>query len=126
MKVHHIGLAVENIDQAARQWEQLGYKIEHREIVESQSVEVAFLSLGNVWLELIQPAGEKTPITNFLKRRGNALHHICLQVGEIRNDSSPVKLISEAVKGFGDSKIAFAHPRELGGVLLEFVENPPY
>ncbi len=126
MKVHHIGVAVQNIEEAAHQWEQLGFKIDHREIVESQSVEVAFLFLGNVWLELIQPAAEKTPITNFLKKRGNALHHICLQVDDIKTDSSPVPLISEPVKGFGDSKIAFARLRELGDVLVEFVQTPPY
>ncbi len=126
MKVHHVGVAVQNIDEAARQWEQLGFKIDHREKVESQSVEVAFLSLGNVWLELIQPAGEKTPITNFLKKRGNALHHICLQVDDIKTDSSSVPLISEPVKGFGDSKIAFARLRKLGDILVEFVQTPPY
>lgn len=126
MKVHHIGLAVENIDQAAHQWEQLGFKIEHRETVESQSVEVAFLPLGNIWLEFIQPAAENTPITNFLKKRGEGLHHICLQVDDIEKETGSVKLITDPVKGFGDSTIAFAYPQEFGKVLVEFVQNPPY
>lgn len=126
MKVHHIGLAVDSIDETARHWEKLGLKIEHREIVESQSVEVAFLSLGNVWLELIQPAAEKTPITNFLRKRGNALHHICFEVEEMEREPGSVGLISQPVKGFGDSRICFSHPREFGGILLEFVEKAPY
>ncbi len=126
MKVHHIGLAVDSIDETARHWEKLGLKIEHREIVESQSVEVAFLSLGNVWLELIQPAAEKTPITNFLRKRGNALHHICFEVEEMGREAGSVGLISQPVKGFGDSRICFSHPREFGGILLEFVEKAPY
>jgi methylmalonyl-CoA epimerase len=126
MKIHHIGLAVNSIDEAAQYWKQLGFKIEHREIVRSQSVEVAFLSLGNVWLEFIQPAAEETPITNFLKKRGEGLHHICLEVDDIKKETGCVKLITGPVKGFGDSTIAFAYPREFGKVLVEFVQDPPY
>ena len=100
--------------------------IEHRQVVESQSVEVAFLSLGNVWLELIQPAAEKTPITNFLETRGNALHHICFQVESIKGATEGIQLISQPAQGFGESKVAFAYPKEFGKILVEFVENPPY
>jgi methylmalonyl-CoA epimerase len=126
MRVHHIGLAVNSIDEAVRYWERLGFKIERREIVKSQSVEVAFLSMGNVWLEFIQPAAGETPVTNFLKKRGEGLHHICLEVDDIKKETSSMRLIADPVEGFGGSRIAFAYPREFGKVLVEFVQNPPY
>ena len=126
MKVHHIGVAVNNIDDAVKYWEKLGFKIHHREHVQSQSIEAAFLSLGNVWLELVQPVGEKTPLTNFLQKRGEGLHHICFEVEDIRKESGSAQMITEPVKGFGDSEIAFAYPNEFGRVLVEFVQQPPY
>ena len=126
LKVHHIGIVVKNIDDAAEYWKRLGCKIDHRQIVESQSVEVAFLSLGDIWLELIQPAAEKTPVTNFLEKRGEGLHHICVQVDNIMRATDGVRLIADPAQAFGDSKVAFAYPKEFGKVLVEFVENPPY
>jgi len=126
IRLHHIGIVVKNIDEAAEDWKELGFKIDHRQTVESQSVEVAFLSLGNVWLELIQPAAEKTPVTNFLEKHGNGLHHLCFQVESIKSAAHGVDLISGPEKGFGDSRIAFAYPNEFGKVLVEFVEHPPY
>lgn len=126
MNVHHIGIVVKNIDEAAEYWKRLGCNIDHRQVVESQSVEVAFLSLGNVWVELIQPAAEKSPVTNFLKKHGDGLHHICFQVDSIKRATDGVSLIAQPAQGFGDSKVAFAYPKEFGKVLVEFVENPPY
>ena len=126
MRLHHIGIAVKSIDEAAPYWEKLGFKIDHREVVKSQSVEVAFVSLGNVWLELVQPATEDTPITKFLEKRGEALHHLCFVVDDLKKDSGSTQLIREPAKGFGESMIAFAHPKEFGKILVEFVEKPPY
>jgi methylmalonyl-CoA epimerase len=124
--LHHIGIVVNNKDISARYWEKIGFKIDHRQVVQSQSVEVAFISLGNVWLELVQPVGEKTPVTNFLEKHGETMHHMCFAVKNVKKDSAYLQLISEPTKGFGESTIAFAHPKEFGKVLVEFVQDPPY
>lgn len=77
-----------------------------------------------MWLELVQPAAERTPLTIFCKSA--AIHHICFEVGDIEKEVGSPQLIVQRVRGFGDSKIAFAYPKEFGKVLVEFVENPPY
>ncbi|HYV25198.1 MAG TPA: methylmalonyl-CoA epimerase [Pyrinomonadaceae bacterium] len=131
MKIDHIGIATNGIDDAARFYlESLGLQIEHVEEVASQKVRVAMLPLGESRVELLEPTSEDSPISKFLARRGPGIHHIAVRVQDIRASLAELKekgarLIDEEPRtGAGGCLVAFIHPSSTGGVLLELVEHP--
>ena len=131
MKIDHIGIATNGIDDAARFYlESLGLQIEHVEEVASQKVRVAMLPLGESRVELLEPTSDDSPISKFLAKRGPGIHHIAVQVQDIRASMAELKekgarLIDEQPRtGAGGCLVAFIHPSSTGGVLLELVEHP--
>jgi methylmalonyl-CoA/ethylmalonyl-CoA epimerase len=128
-RIDHIGVAVEDIDAAlALYGEQLEMAVTHRETVESQGVEAALLQVGDGHVELLRPLGPDTPVGKFLERRGKGLHHVAYAVEDVdgtleRLAATGIELIdTEARPGIGDTRVAFIHPRSMGGVLTEIVE----
>ena len=131
MKIDHIGIATNGIDDAARFYlESLGLQIEHVEEVASQKVPVAMLPLGESRVELLEPTSDDSPISKFLAKRGPGIHHIAVRVPDIRASLAELKekgarLIDEEPRtGAGGCLVAFIHPSSTGGVLLELVEHP--
>jgi methylmalonyl-CoA/ethylmalonyl-CoA epimerase len=131
MKIDHIGIATNGIDDAARFYlESLGLQIEHVEEVASQKVRVAMLPLGESRVELLEPTSDDSAISKFLGKRGPGIHHIAVQVQDIRASLAELKekgarLIDEEPRtGAGGCLVAFIHPSSTGGVLLELVEHP--
>ena len=131
MKIDHIGIATNGIDDAARFYlESLGLQIEHVEEVASQKVRVAMLPLGESRVELLEPTSDDSPISKFLAKRGPGIHHIAVRVEDIRASLAELKekgarLIDEQPRsGAGGCLVAFIHPSSTGGVLLELVEHP--
>lgn len=131
MKIDHIGIATNGIDDAARFYlESLGLQIEHIEEVASQKVRVAMLPLGESRVELLEPTSDDSPISKFLAKRGPGIHHIAVRVEDIRASLAELKekgarLIDEQPRtGAGGCLVAFIHPSSTGGVLLELVEHP--
>jgi methylmalonyl-CoA/ethylmalonyl-CoA epimerase len=131
MKIDHIGIATNGIDDAARFYlESLGLQIEQVEEVASQKVRVAMLPLGESRVELLEPTSEDSPISRFLAKRGPGIHHIAVRVEDIRASLAELKgkgarLIDEQPRpGASGCLVAFIHPSSTGGVLLELVEHP--
>ena len=131
MKIDHIGIATNGIDEAARFYlESLGLQIEYVEEVASQKVRVAMLPLGESRVELLEPTSDNSPIFKFLAKRGPGIHHIAVRVQDIRASLAELKekgarLIDEEPRtGAGGCLVAFIHPSSTGGVLLELVEHP--
>ena len=131
MKIDHIGIATNGIDDAARFYlESLGLQIGHVEEVVSQKVRVAMLPLGESRVELLEPTSDDSPISRFLAKRGPGIHHIAVRVQDIRASLVELKekgarLIDEEPRtGAGGCLVAFIHPSSTGGVLLELVEHP--
>jgi len=131
MKIDHIGIATNGIDEAARFYlESLGLQIEHVEEVASQKVRVAMLPLGESRVELLEPTSDDSPISRFLAKRGPGIHHVAVRVENIRASLAELKekgarLIDEEPRtGAGGCLVAFIHPSSTGGVLLELVEHP--
>jgi methylmalonyl-CoA/ethylmalonyl-CoA epimerase len=124
----HIGIAVRSLD-AAKIYESLGLTIEHTEIVASQGVRTAFLSVGDSNLELLEPTGPESAIAKFIEKRGEGIHHICLRVDDIethlaRLKSAGYRLINEhPVPGAHGCRVAFLHPAAGNGVLIELSEK---
>jgi methylmalonyl-CoA/ethylmalonyl-CoA epimerase len=126
--LHHVGIAVEDLEEAKRRYALLGYALEAEGVVEGQGVRVAMLRKGESRLELLLPLGPETPVGRFLARRGPGLHHLAFATPRIEEALAELKaagarLVDETPRpGFGGHRVAFVHPSFSGGVLWELVE----
>jgi methylmalonyl-CoA/ethylmalonyl-CoA epimerase len=130
MKINHLGIAAKSIDDALKFWsDALGLENVHTEVVEDQKVRVAMLPIGESRIELLEPTSEDSPISKFLEKRGGGIHHIAVEVGDLRSSLTQLKnkgmrLIDEEPRvGAEGCLVAFVHPSSTGGVLLELVQT---
>jgi methylmalonyl-CoA/ethylmalonyl-CoA epimerase len=129
LNLDHVGIAVSDLDAAIAGYRDR-YNVEpvHRERVESQGVEEAMLPVGGSFVQLLQPLGPETPVGEFLSKRGEGLHHIAYAVVSIEPALAHLagrgaRLIdTEPRIGGRGARIAFVHPGDLGGTLIELVE----
>ena len=126
--VHHVGIAVDDLDAAIARWTSLfGAALEHRERVEDQGVEAASLRVGASRIELLAPLAADTPVGKFLAKRGPGVHHVAFETADVgaelaRLKANGVQLIDESPRrGMFGLQVAFVHPEATGGVLAEFV-----
>ena len=129
MKLDHIAIAVKNITERLSIWQGLfGLTLKMVKDVSDQKVKVAVLDLGETKIELLEPLEENSPISKFIENKGEGLHHLCFQVADIEKalanmKSHNVRLIDEVPRiGASGKKIAFIHPKDMGGVLIELSE----
>jgi methylmalonyl-CoA/ethylmalonyl-CoA epimerase len=130
MKIDHIGVATNGIDEAASFYrDSLGLNIAEIEEVANQKVRVAMLPIGESRIELLEATSADSPISKFLAKRGPGIHHIAVRVEDIRASLAELKqkgarLIDEEPRvGAGGCLVAFIHPSSTGGVLIELVQN---
>ena len=128
--IHHLGVAVEDLDEALATYERLfGAKLEHREIVEDQGVEAASLRVGTSRVELLTPTGDDTPVGRFLAKRGPGMHHVAYEVDDLPATLEHLahegaELIDhEPREGLFGLQVAFVHPDAVHGVLAELVAH---
>ena len=128
-KIAHIGIAVESIEQWIGFYRDvLGLDYGGSEEVPEQKVRVAFLTIGESNIELLEPTSDDSPIAKFLEKRGSGIHHVAIQVDDIeaalaRHQEAGARLIDSTPRvGAHNMKIAFIHPKASGGVLLELCE----
>ena len=128
--IHHVGVAVRDLDQAIATYERLfGARVELRDSLESQGVEAASLLVGDSRVELLAPTGEDTPVGRFLARRGEAMHHVALETtdvaGALRHlESQGAQLVDQVPRpGLFGLEVAFVHPDAVHGVLTEVVSS---
>jgi len=129
-KINHIGIAVENIAEVVKFYkESLGLTVEGEEEVAEQKVKVVFLPLGETRLELLEPTAADSPVKKFLETKGSGVHHLAFDVDDIEAELARLKeqgarLIDEKPRrGAHGTKIAFIHPKESKGVLVELTEQ---
>lgn len=130
MKIDHIGIATNGINDAATFWrEALGLSMPEIEEVADQKVKVAMLPIGESRIELLEATSEDSPIAKFVQKRGPGIHHIAVRVNDIRAALSRLKsegtrlIDAEPRPGAGGCLVAFVHPSSAGGVLLELVQH---
>lgn len=130
MKINHLGIATNGIDDALAFWQDaLGLENVHTEVVEDQKVRVAMLPLGESRIELLEPTSDDSPISKFLEKRGGGIHHIAVEVDDIEASLAKLKdkgmrLIDESPRiGAEGCLVAFVHPSAANGVLLELVQT---
>jgi methylmalonyl-CoA/ethylmalonyl-CoA epimerase len=128
--IHHLGVAVPNLDEAIAMYEQLfGARLEGRETLLEQGVEAACLRLGESRVELLAPTGEETTVARFLARRGPGMHHVALETDDVAEALASLRslgaeLVDEAPRrGLFGLEVAFVHPDAVRGVLTEVVSN---
>ena len=128
IKINHVAIVVQDIDAALNFWEQtFGLKLDHVEDVPSQKSKVAFLPLGESEIELVQPTTSDSGLANFLEKRGEGMHHICIEVEDIdaalaELKSKGVRLINDVPEELPGRKMAFVHPKAANGVLVELYQ----
>jgi methylmalonyl-CoA/ethylmalonyl-CoA epimerase len=126
--IHHLGVAVDDLDEALETYERLfGAELEHRRAVPDQGVEAAAVLVGAGRVELLASLDEDTPVGRFLARRGPGMHHVAYEVADLRAaleslSAEGAELIdTEPRPGLFGLEVAFVHPDSLHGVLAEVV-----
>ncbi|NCC98390.1 MAG: methylmalonyl-CoA epimerase [Bacteroidia bacterium] len=130
--IEHIGIAVPSIEEALPYYEKvLGMKCYAIEEVADQKVKTAFLKVGEVKLELLEPTSPESTIAKFIEKNGGrgGVHHIAYAVKDIEGklkqvEENGVQLIDKVPRGGAEGlSIAFLHPKSTAGVLTELCEN---
>jgi methylmalonyl-CoA/ethylmalonyl-CoA epimerase len=128
--IHHLGVAVEDLDEALATYERLfGAELEQRERVPDQGIEAAAVRVGGSRVELLAALGADTPVGKFLAKRGPGMHHVAYEVDDVRATLAHLagegaELIDdEPRQGLFGLEVAFVHPDAVHGVLSEVVSN---
>lgn len=129
-RVDHVGIAVKDLDAAIAFYEAaFDVKLAHRETVDEQGVEEAMFRVGESWIQLLRPLGPDTPVGKYIEKRGEGVHHIGYGVSDLKAVLEHLKgegmqlIDSEPRRGSRGSMVAFVHPRSVGGVLVELVQE---
>lgn len=128
--IDHIGVAVNKITEAGAFYtDMLGLRIEALESVVDQKVQVAFIPVTDTEVELLESTQIDGPVAKFIESRGEGVQHIAFRVENLEEalmelKAKGVRLIDEKPRdGAGQVKIAFIHPKETHGVLVELCER---
>ena len=127
----HVGVAVKNLDVAIGLWRDvLGMKLEAVHTAKERQLKIAFLSAGGeTRLELLEPTGEGSLVSDFIEKHGEGIHHIAIKVRNLEQAlnqlrAKGVKMLDPAPRvGVGGVRIAFARLTEEGNVLVELRET---
>jgi methylmalonyl-CoA/ethylmalonyl-CoA epimerase len=129
--VDHVGIAVNDLDAEVERYRRmLGVEPAHRERVEDQGVEEVLFAVGTSFIQLLGALGPDTPVGSFLAKRGPGVHHVAYRVDDVaaaltRLRDEGVRPIDEVPRrGSRDTLIAFVHPKDMSGVLVELVQVP--
>jgi methylmalonyl-CoA/ethylmalonyl-CoA epimerase len=129
LDIDHVGIAVDDLDASVESYRRtLGVEPAHRERVEDQGVEEVLFAVGTSFIQLLGALSGDTPVGRFLATRGPGVHHVAYQVDSVedaltRLRSEGVRLVDEVPRrGSRDTLIAFVHPKDMGGVLIELVQ----
>jgi methylmalonyl-CoA/ethylmalonyl-CoA epimerase len=132
LKIEHIGIAVKSLAQSEGLFEKLlntrSYK---RETVDDQKVITSFFQTGDSKIELLEATSEESPISNFILKRGEGIHHIAFEVDDIREEMLRLhhegfQLLQDEPSIGADNKwVCFLHPKSTNGVLIEICQSIP-
>jgi methylmalonyl-CoA epimerase len=130
-RIDHIGVVVNDIEEALRVYQQaLGLSLARIQERPDQAVTIAFLPTGESEIELVQPVTSDSGVAKFLQKRGEGIHHLCLEVDDIEEALAKLRekglqLIDEMPRtGPEGERFAFIHPKSTHGVLIELYEYP--
>ncbi len=129
LNLDHVAIAVRDLDAAIEGYaSRYGVAPLYREVVESQGVEEAMIPVGGSFVQLLMPLGGETPVGRFLSKNGEGMHHVAFAVTSIEAalehlQQQGARLVDHSPRiGGRGARIAFVHPADLGGTLIELVE----
>ena len=128
-RIDHVAVVVNNLENALEVYrDALGLELSAVKTIPEQGVKVGFLPSGDSEIELLEPISPDSGIGQYLARRGEGLHHICLEVDDIIATLADLKakgasLLDQTPKQGAYGKIAFIHPKGAHGVLIELLER---
>ena len=130
LPIDHIGIAVQDLEQASQAYRLLGLSPEGEdEVVSGQGVRVRAFRAGGSLLELLEPTQDDSPIAQFIAKRGAGLHHIALRVEALEQQVAALLaqgarfINTEPREGRAGTRVVFLHPKWAQGVLIELVEH---
>ena len=132
-RIDHVAIIVRNIEQALAFYrDTLGIEPSEIKEVPTEQVRIAFLPLGGPGgseIELVEPSSTNTSLLKFLEKRGEGLHHICLEVENIETalvelQEKDVPVLDQTPRTAAEGRAIFIHPKGTNGVLLELLERP--
>ncbi len=129
-RMHHVALVVREMEPALAFYrDTLGVELETVMPIPADRVKIAFLPVGEVKIELVEPTDETTGVARFLAARGEGFHHVCFEVADLaetltRLAIDGIELIDSAPRKGAEGPVAFLHPRTCHGVLVELIEAP--
>jgi methylmalonyl-CoA/ethylmalonyl-CoA epimerase len=130
-ELDHVGIAVVDLEAEVDRYRRaFGLEPVHRETVASQGVEEVLFAIGTSYVQLLRPLDDDTPVGRHLSKRGPGVHHVAYRVDDLaaalqRLRTEGVPLVDEVPRpGSRGTRIAFVHPRGIGGVLVELVQEP--
>ena len=127
-RVHHVGLVVRRLEDGLALWrDRFGLEVAKQATIEDQGVRAALLPIGNSEIELLEPIGADTGVGRFLAKRGEGLHHVCLESNDVAADLAAARtrglpLIDERPRPGLAGQICFLHPKGTRGALVEFAQ----
>ena len=128
--IDHIGIAVTDIDEAVETYERLlGRECYKREVVEDQKVDTAFFRTDQSKVELLGATDEESVIAKYIDKQGQGMHHLAFEVDDIHAEMDRLRdegftLLTEEPKRGADNKlVAFVHPKDNNGVLVELCQS---
>jgi methylmalonyl-CoA/ethylmalonyl-CoA epimerase len=124
LDVDHVGIAVEDLEASVERYRRtLGLEPAHRERIPDQGVEEVLFAAGTSFIQLLGALGPDTPVGTFLAKRGPGVDDVAATLSHLRSEG--VRLVDEEPRrGSRDTLIAFIHPKDMGGVLIELVQEP--
>jgi|SRR5690554_1074526 len=131
-KIEHIGIAVKDLDTSIPLYEALLHTECYKtETVEREGVRTAFFLNGPNKIELLEAKNSGSPISKFIEKKGEGIHHIAFAVDDILAEMKRLKeigfiLLNESPQEGADNKlICFVHPKSTNGVLIELCQEKP-
>jgi methylmalonyl-CoA/ethylmalonyl-CoA epimerase len=129
--INHVAIVVEDLESALAFWrDALGLPLAKTEENPGENVDIAFLPVGESEIELLQPTDPESGIGKYLAKKGQGMHHLCVEVTGI--EAVIARLVAHGVEMINDTprarpegtRYAFVHPKSAGGVLVELYELP--
>ena len=127
--MNHIAIAVKNVEETAKVFEDvLGLRAGHIETVPDQGVRACLIPVGDGEIELIEPIDPEGGVAKFLERRGEGIHHLCLEVDDVDEEleslaARGIPLVDKQGRPGLAGKVGFLHPKATMGILIELAQK---
>lgn len=128
-KIDHIAFAVKNLEESLHFYEAvLGLEVTHRETIEAEKIKVAFVRIGESFIELMEPTSEDSFVARSMKKHGQGFAHLCFATQSVdrikdRIDEEGLMTLGDVREGAEGRRVLFLHPKDNAGVLTEFSEQ---